>query len=445
MADELDYYSVLGVTRDADDETIRLAYRRLARRYHPDIAGTGSDELMRAINVAYDVLGDAERRRRYDASRGWRVPAAEAAPPPPSAKSRAGTLRFSGDLRQVASLDSRVATPVVSVAASASGHAFATGALDGRITLWDAHTREPLRSFTFDARSPLGVLQDVRLSPDGSALVGWGFQMGVRVWQVGDERLLWSSALSGPSGAVDTQILTGPARLRLALPDAPAALSEDDPFRWVHAGRAGTSILTRPLAGPVDPSAAIPLHCVERDLRREGDGDPFRIQQRLVSADGRFLLTVAAGRSGALPRARILAWWEIEARSFTGAVRPRQFAALADQAELLDFPVAATPDLRKVALRSAAGVVRLVEPGRRGYTTVPAGVESADALLALSPDAAWLATATGRAVRLLSARTGAEVARWDGAAEVTALQCLPWAGSPAWMLGFGNGLVEVWA
>lgn len=443
MADEPDYYGVLGVGRDADDETIRLAYRRLARRYHPDIAGTGSDELMRTINAAYDVLGDVERRRRYDASRGWAV--AAAAPSAPPAKPRLGTVRVSGGhLRRVATLDSRAATPLVALAASAGGRLLAAGALDGRITLWDPRTREVQRSFTFDSRSPLGVLQDVALSPDGSALVGWGFQMGVRVWQIADGRLLWSSALNGPSGAVDARLLTGPARLRLALPDAPAALSEDDPFRWVHAGRAGTSILTRPLVGPVDPSAAIPLHCIERDLRREGEDDPFRIQQRLLSEDGRMMLTVAAGRSGALPRARMLAFWDVEARSFTGAVRPRQVASLADQAELLDFPLTATPDLRRVALRSAAGVVRVIETGRRGYVTVPAGIESADALLALSPDGALLATAAGQSARLLSVHTGAEVARWDCAAEVTGLQCLPWAGSLCWMLGFGNGLVEVW-
>lgn len=447
MADEPDYYGVLGVERDADDETIRLAYRRLARRYHPDIAGSGSDERMRAINAAYDVLGAPDRRRRYDATRGWNGNKRKRAPSAPPSGPRLGTLRFVGNrLQCLATLDLHAATPIATIAASANGQLIATGALDGSATLWYPHTHNdaPLRSFAFDKQSPLGVLQDIRLSADGSTLVAWGFQMGVRVWNVNDGRLLWSSALNGPSGALDAALLPGPARLRLALPDAPAAMSEDDPFRWVHMGRAATSILTRPLAGPVDPAAAIPSRCVERDLRREDDADHFRIQERLLSADGRFLLTVAVGRSGALPRARIFALWDVEARSFSGAIRPRQIVALADQADLLDFPLAATPDLRRIALRGPGGVVRVVELGSHGSITVAAGVESADTLLSLSSEGDVLATATGRTARLIAVQSGTEVQRWECAAEVSVLRCLPWAGASCWVLGFANGLVEFW-
>ena len=42
MADELDYYALLQVPHDADIATVRLAFRRLARMYHPDVAGSGS-------------------------------------------------------------------------------------------------------------------------------------------------------------------------------------------------------------------------------------------------------------------------------------------------------------------------------------------------------------------------------------------------------------------
>ncbi|HEX5547605.1 MAG TPA: DnaJ domain-containing protein, partial [Ktedonobacterales bacterium] len=74
MADEVDYYAVLGLPPSADDATIRLAYRRLARRYHPDIAGDENLHLMQTLNQAYQTLSDPERRRHYDASR----------PPPPA-------------------------------------------------------------------------------------------------------------------------------------------------------------------------------------------------------------------------------------------------------------------------------------------------------------------------------------------------------------------------
>lgn len=59
-----DYYKVLGVARDADDRTIKKAYRRLAREHHPDKGG--SQDKMAEINEAFGVLGDAELRARYD-------------------------------------------------------------------------------------------------------------------------------------------------------------------------------------------------------------------------------------------------------------------------------------------------------------------------------------------------------------------------------------------
>jgi len=63
-----DYYAILGVDRSADDKTIKSAYRRLARKYHPDVA-KGKDaggEKFKEISEAYEVLSDPEKRRRYD-------------------------------------------------------------------------------------------------------------------------------------------------------------------------------------------------------------------------------------------------------------------------------------------------------------------------------------------------------------------------------------------
>lgn len=65
------HYDVLGVARDATPDEVRAAYRRLARRHHPDrmrAAGTSDDEMPR-INEAYRVLSDPARRAVYDASR----------------------------------------------------------------------------------------------------------------------------------------------------------------------------------------------------------------------------------------------------------------------------------------------------------------------------------------------------------------------------------------
>ncbi|MGH7375163.1 MAG: DnaJ C-terminal domain-containing protein [Candidatus Rokuibacteriota bacterium] len=60
-----DYYKTLGVDRTADDKAIKTAYRRLARKHHPDV-NKGNAERFKEISEAYTVLGDPEKRKRYD-------------------------------------------------------------------------------------------------------------------------------------------------------------------------------------------------------------------------------------------------------------------------------------------------------------------------------------------------------------------------------------------
>jgi DnaJ-class molecular chaperone len=62
-----DYYKILGVDKNADDKAIKQAYRRLARKYHPDLnKNKGSAERFKEINEANEVLSDPEKRRKYD-------------------------------------------------------------------------------------------------------------------------------------------------------------------------------------------------------------------------------------------------------------------------------------------------------------------------------------------------------------------------------------------
>jgi molecular chaperone DnaJ len=75
-----DYYRILGIPRDASPDAIRRAYRRLAKRLHPDVAAPiSSIEDFREVQAAYETLSDAERRRRYDESLGGTVREAEGA------------------------------------------------------------------------------------------------------------------------------------------------------------------------------------------------------------------------------------------------------------------------------------------------------------------------------------------------------------------------------
>jgi len=61
-----DAYSVLGVLPDADDDEIATAYRSLARRHHPDVAGESGTRRMMHINAAFDAIRTRERRNGYD-------------------------------------------------------------------------------------------------------------------------------------------------------------------------------------------------------------------------------------------------------------------------------------------------------------------------------------------------------------------------------------------
>src|SRR5467141_1403448 len=95
-----DYYETLGISKTATDEEIRSAFRKLARKYHPDIAKDkkAAEEKFKQINEAYEVLSDPEKRQKYDQlGANWNQPGGFQPPPQWGGQPGGGSYQWGGD------------------------------------------------------------------------------------------------------------------------------------------------------------------------------------------------------------------------------------------------------------------------------------------------------------------------------------------------------------
>src|SRR5258706_13011541 len=96
-----DYYSTLGVAKTAAEKEIKQAYRKLARKHHPDVNPNdkSAEAKFKAINEAYEVLGDPAKRKKYDElGSNWRMYEQAGAPGGPGAPGAGGAwgVNFGG-------------------------------------------------------------------------------------------------------------------------------------------------------------------------------------------------------------------------------------------------------------------------------------------------------------------------------------------------------------
>lgn len=186
-----DYYAILGVPRDATAEDIKKAFRKLARKHHPDVAKDkkAAEEKFKEINEAYEVLGDPEKRGKYDRlGMDWQH---EGAVPPPGRGAAAHEFNFGGTgfsdfFEQYFSGASRYGFP----GESRGGRSFRGNDIEGDIlvTLDEAmhgalrpvslQMTDPqtgrVETHTFQVRIPPGVTNGKRIRVPGQGESGIG-------------------------------------------------------------------------------------------------------------------------------------------------------------------------------------------------------------------------------------------------------------------------------
>jgi WD40 repeat protein len=401
------YYAILGVPLDADAETLKHAYRQLARRYHPDLAGPEGAVEMKRINRAYSVLSDPEKRRNYDAIIGGvidlRYGGLVRSRPQPHTFNPEEDVLFSGlnifstkgPFRAGATIHSSLG--VVSSLSSVhtvNGILIAAGSLDGKGMLWQVSNGKADTSVSFAANPQFTVesLRELRFSPGGVLLAGWG-QLGLHVWDAYSGALLWSyefkqRAVSAPY-SIDLVLHVAPdgARYaRLALPHLP----EDTraPRAW---GVRATDVVSHRIDTPASQLGNLQL-CYEEEIEKRKF---WAIRLRALSPDAHTLVTLScANVPNETEQMIMVRRWDLAARTRFGKTRPSISASvLVGRCADCAPPYAITADARMIAFVYHTTKVRICDTMTGTYSELVSGTMDGGAKLALSDDGQWAAVA----------------------------------------------------
>ncbi len=400
------YYAILGVPIDADSDTLKRAYRQLARRYHPDLAGPEGATQMKRINRAYDVLSDPEKRQHYDTIIGGVIDLRRGGltrPHPVQHKFDAsedieyeGLSIFStkGPFRSRARLQTRIGIiSALSSIQTPDGPCIAAGTLDGKGILWRQGTNRAQISFAADPTLTVESLRELRFSPDGGLVAGWG-RLGLHVWDAHDGSLLWSHALHvravSAYYSLDVALQEKQDDFRdvwMALP-----LLRDDPLAPRSQGVRATDVVRHRIGTSADTLSA-PLICAEDEIEKR---QFWAIRLRKLSADARTLLTLScANVPDEQEQMIVIRRWDLTARArFGGKIRPQITISLTTGACAdCTAPYAVTPDATVLAFVYTGKMVRIHDMLKGTFSELNSGSMGASSRLAISPDARWVAVA----------------------------------------------------
>ncbi len=410
------YYAILGVPIDADADTLKRAYRQLARHYHPDLAGPDGAIQMKRINRAYDVLSDPEKRLNYDTIIGGVIDLRNGAMTRPRPVQRrvnladdiefSGLSRFStrGPLRPGPSIQGGLGvvsalTSVKSSSTPEAGLCIAAGSLDGKGLLWHVGSETPSTSFTANPAFTIESLRELRFSSSGSMLAGWG-RLGLHVWDTHDGALLWSSSLGQRAvsahyslDVVLREMQNGTREAVLALPLLP-----DDPRAPRSRGVRGSDVVKHSIGAPADEMSD-PIVCAEDELEKR---QFWAIRLRALAQNAQALLTFSCAHiPGEVDEMAIVRRWDLTSPAQTrvlgrhaGKVRPRITASmLAGLCADCIPPYAVTPNAVILASVYRGQKVRVYDIVAGTYSELASGMMGGNAKLVISPDGQWIAVA----------------------------------------------------